>query len=47
MGKRLVKSPKFFCPSGILHALLNIADTEALMGHPVAGQAGKVLRSRI
>jgi predicted AAA+ superfamily ATPase len=38
VGKRLVKSPKVFVrDSGIVHGLLNIADTEALLGHPVAG----------
>ena len=37
-GKRLVKSPKVFVrDSGIVHALLNIGDHEALLGHPVAG----------
>jgi len=38
VGKRLVKSPKVFVrDSGIVHALLNIANGEALLGHPVAG----------
>jgi predicted AAA+ superfamily ATPase len=38
LGKRLVKSPKVFVrDSGIVHALLNIADEESLLGHPVAG----------
>jgi uncharacterized protein len=38
IGKRLVKSPKVFVrDSGIVHALLNIADEESLLGHPVAG----------
>ncbi len=38
IGKRLVKSPKVFVrDSGVVHALLNIADQEALLGHPVAG----------
>jgi len=37
-GKRLVKSPKVFVrDSGIVHALLGIADYNALSGHPVAG----------
>lgn len=37
-GKRLVKSPKVFLrDSGIVHALLGIADYNALSGHPVAG----------
>jgi hypothetical protein len=36
--KRLVKSPKVYLrDSGILHALLEIEDTEELLGHPVAG----------
>jgi predicted AAA+ superfamily ATPase len=36
--KRLVKSPKVYLrDSGILHALLEIEDTEDLLGHPVAG----------
>lgn len=38
VGKRLVKSPKLYIrDSGIVHALLGIADREALLGHPVAG----------
>jgi len=37
-GKRLVKSPKVFVrDSGLVHALLNIRDEEALLSHPVAG----------
>jgi predicted AAA+ superfamily ATPase len=37
-GKRLIKAPKVFVrDSGILHALLNIADGESILGHPVAG----------
>ncbi len=37
-GKRLVKSPKVFVrDSGLVHALLGIADYNALSGHPVAG----------
>jgi predicted AAA+ superfamily ATPase len=37
-GKRLVKSPKVYLrDSGIVHALLGIADYEALLGHPVVG----------
>jgi len=36
--KRLVKSPKVYLrDSGILHALLEIEDTEDLLGHPVVG----------
>jgi predicted AAA+ superfamily ATPase len=38
IGKRLVKSPKVYIrDSGIVHALLNIGDYEALLGHPVSG----------
>ena len=38
VSKRLVKSPKVYVrDSGIVHALLNIADRDALLGHPVAG----------
>jgi predicted AAA+ superfamily ATPase len=38
VGKRLVRSPKVYVrDSGILHALLGIADKEALLGHPVIG----------
>jgi uncharacterized protein len=37
-GKRLVRSPKVYVrDSGLVHALLGIADKEALLGHPVAG----------
>ena len=36
--KRLVKTPKVYLrDTGILHALLEIEDTEALLGHPIAG----------
>jgi predicted AAA+ superfamily ATPase len=38
VGKRLVRSPKVYVrDSGLLHALLGIADKEALLGHPVVG----------
>lgn len=38
VGKRLVRSPKVFVrDSGLVHALLDLEDTEALLGHPVAG----------
>ncbi len=38
VGKRLVRSPKVYVrDSGIVHALLGIADYNALSGHPVAG----------
>ncbi len=37
-GKRLVKSPKVYVrDSGLVHALLGIADLDGLQGHPVAG----------
>jgi hypothetical protein len=37
-GKRIVKSPKVYLrDSGIVHALLGIADYNALSGHPVVG----------
>jgi uncharacterized protein len=37
-GKRLVKSPKTYIrDSGLVHALLGIADYNALAGHPVVG----------
>jgi predicted AAA+ superfamily ATPase len=37
-GKRLVKSPKIYVrDAGLVHALLGIADQEALLAHPVAG----------
>lgn len=40
LGKRLVKSPKVFVrDSGLVHALLNILDKEALLAHPVVGQS--------
>lgn len=36
--KRLVKTPKVYVrDTGILHALLEIENTEALLGHPIAG----------
>lgn len=38
IGKRLVKSPKVYVrDSGLLHALLNLPDLDALIGHPMAG----------
>ncbi|MFN0171600.1 MAG: ATP-binding protein [Bryobacteraceae bacterium] len=38
IGKRLVKAPKVYIrDSGLVHALLNIGDREALLGHPVSG----------
>lgn len=37
-GKRLVKSPKVYVRDiCVVHALLNIGDHEALLGHPVSG----------
>ena len=38
IGKRQVRSPKTYVrDSGLLHALLGLADKEALLGHPVLG----------
>jgi predicted AAA+ superfamily ATPase len=38
LGKRLVKSPKVYVrDSGLVHALLGIADKDALLSHPVVG----------
>lgn len=38
VGKRLVKSPRLYVrDTGLLHALLAIADFEALLGHPIVG----------
>ena len=38
LGKRIVKSPKVYVrDSGLLHALLGIADYNELSGHPVVG----------
>jgi hypothetical protein len=38
IGKRQVKSPKIYLrDSGLLHALLNLPDRHALLGHPRAG----------
>ncbi len=38
IGKRLVKSPKVYVrDSGLVHALLGIADRESLLSHPVVG----------
>jgi len=38
LGKRLIRSPKVYVrDSGLLHALLGLADKEAVLGHPVAG----------
>lgn len=40
VGKRLVRSPKVYVrDTGLLHALLNIADRETLLAHPVVGQS--------
>jgi len=37
-GKRLVRSPKVYVrDSGLVHALLGLADRDAVLGHPVAG----------
>ncbi len=38
LGKRLVKSPKVYVrDSGLLHGLLELETTNALLGHPVCG----------
>ena len=38
VGKRLVKAPKIYIrDSGLAHALLDLADWNAIAGHPVAG----------
>jgi uncharacterized protein len=38
VGKRLVRSPKVYVrDSGLVHALLGLADKEAVLGHPIAG----------
>jgi predicted AAA+ superfamily ATPase len=38
VGKRVVKSPKVYVrDSGLVHALLGIADLDALLWHPVVG----------
>lgn len=38
LKKRLIKSPKIYIrDSGILHALLEIENSEDLLGHPIAG----------
>lgn len=40
VGKRLVKSPKVYVrDSGLVHALLAIADRETLLSHPVVGKS--------
>jgi predicted AAA+ superfamily ATPase len=37
-GKRLVRSPKVYVrDSGLVHALLGLADKDTILGHPVAG----------
>ncbi|MGE5282510.1 MAG: DUF4143 domain-containing protein [Chloroflexota bacterium] len=38
VGKRLVRSPKVYVrDSGLVHALLGLADKDALLGHPAVG----------
>lgn len=38
VGKRLVRAPKVYVrDSGLVHALLGLADKEAVLGHPIAG----------
>lgn len=44
VGKRQVRSPKVYVrDSGLLHALLGLADKEALLGHPVVGASWEAL----
>jgi predicted AAA+ superfamily ATPase len=50
VGKRMVRSPKVYVrDSGLVHALLGLADKEAVLGHPVAGGSweGLVIESLI
>lgn len=50
VGKRLVKSPKIYIrDSGFLHALLNLASLDELLGHPVVGNSweGHVIENLI
>ncbi|MFP4209552.1 MAG: DUF4143 domain-containing protein [Wenzhouxiangella sp.] len=50
VGKRLVRSPRTYVrDSGLVHALLGLADEEALLGSPVAGSSweGLVLETLI
>jgi len=50
LGKRLTKSPKLYVrDSGLLHALLGLADEETLAGHPAVGASweGFVLENLI
>jgi uncharacterized protein len=50
VGKRQVRSPKTYVrDSGLLHALLGLADKEALLGHPVLGASweGHVIENLI
>jgi len=40
LGKRLIKSPKVYIrDTGLLHALLGIANRDQLLGHPVRGNS--------
>lgn len=40
LGKRLIRAPKVYVrDSGLVHALLGIADKEALLAHPVVGSS--------
>lgn len=40
VGKRLIKTPKVYVrDTGILHALLNLADRDAVLSHPIAGES--------
>ena len=49
-GKRLVKSPKVYVrDSGVVHALLDIENKEALLSHPVVGASweGFIIENRL
>jgi predicted AAA+ superfamily ATPase len=40
VGKRLVRSPKVYVrDSGLVHALLGLANLDAVLGHPIAGSS--------
>jgi predicted AAA+ superfamily ATPase len=50
VGKRLVRSPKVYVrDSGLVHALLGLADKDLLLGHPVVGASweGMVIENLI
>ena len=40
VGKRLIRSPKVYVrDSGLVHALLGLANLDAVLGHPIAGSS--------